>query len=153
MIVRRYQSEDYDQVYVLVAKTMPRKLPEKLGGCGVVIEIETKIVAFCWALTAPDSDIACVEFFAVAPELRDQKMFGPLVITRLLMELQKAGAKEVVGLLADSEQYTESLVRIYNEVGMVANHGYVVNGDIQRVLEGIRHRYGGKNEFIDNAKN
>ncbi len=154
MIVRKYEEADYDQVYVLVAKNMSRKLPDKLGGCGVVIEEDTKIVAFCWALTSPDSDIACVEFFVVAEEKRDQKIYGPVVIARLLLEVKKMGAKEVIGLLVTGEQYTDSTIRIYHDVGMVANHGWIVNGNIATVLEGIQKRYGGKShEFDHHAEN
>lgn len=141
MIVRCYANDDYNAVYDLVAKTMSRNLPIHLGGLGVVIEEEGQIVAFSWALVAPGCDIGCVEFFCVAPEKRDQKIYGPTVMTRLLIELQKFGVKEVVGLLVDGESHTESLARIYHDVGMTANHGYVVNGNIERILDGIKKRY------------
>lgn len=144
MIIRRYEPEtDYAEVKALVEKTMPRNLPERLGGVGVVIKEDSKIVAFCWALTSKDSDISCVEFFAVDPEYRNKKKYGPMVILNLLMELRKEGAMEVIGLLVEGETYTNSLCRIYNEVGMVTNKGYVVNGFIDKILDGIRKRYMG----------
>lgn len=147
IVPRRYVDADYEQVKELVNKTMPRQMPERLGGCGVVLEEDGKIFAFCWALTAPDSEIACVEFFTVEEEKRAQKIHGPMVITKLLMELQSMGVKEVVGLLVSGEPYTESLTKIYHEVGMTANAGYVVNGAVETILTGIRKRY--LNEVIE----
>lgn len=144
MIVRIYEEKDYEEVASLVESSLPRSLPRRLGGVGVVVEEESRIVAFAWALCAPDSEIACVEFFVVAEDRRDRKIYGPLVITKLLEALKIIGVKEVIGLLVDGEAYTESTVRIYHGVGMTANRGYVVNGNIQTILEGIQARYGRK---------
>lgn len=144
MEIRLYTDDDYVEVKEFVSlnhESQGRNLPERLGGLGVLIKEDNKIVAFCWALYSDFSDISCVEFFAVDKEKRSKKIYGPLVINTLLVELMKRGVKEVVGLLVSGEEYTESLSRIYVDVGMTLNQGLVAHGFIDNIIKKIAIRY------------
>lgn len=144
MIVRRYRDEDFDQCNLLVVKCHDDPLPQKLGGVGVVIEEDDRIVAFVWALTSDDSEIACIEYFVVAEDKRGQATYAPLVMTRLMVELEQLGKTRIIGLVVEGAPYTESMMRIYKHVGMTTKKGYCVGGVPKHIVDGIKNYYGRK---------
>lgn len=142
MIVRRYiEEKDYDEVKELVESSLPRDLPRNLGGLGIVLIDEDKIIAFAWALVAKGSCIGCVEFFVVDESKRQQRIYGPTIMVALLTEMKEFGVKNVIGYLTEQGTHTDYLLKVYNEVGMIQCKGVVVNGDIEVVLGNIFKRY------------
>jgi hypothetical protein len=145
MIVRKFEEADYDQVALLIKSCKQGILPQysDLGGYGVVIEEDLIITGFVWALTSPDSTIVYVEYFAVAEEKRNQKIHGPMLMTKLIYDLAKMGKSKICGILKDGASYSESLSSIYKDVGMEISQGFVVSGDAKTILDGINSRYRG----------
>jgi hypothetical protein len=143
VIVRRYTSEDYEQARELVRKGGLGVLPEDLGGYGMVVEEDSRVTAFVWALVSDDSPIACVEYFVVSEEKKGQKIHGPLVMMKLFIELRKLGKRTIIGFLKEGSADVEGLVRCYSGTNMDQQKGWVVRGEIGQIIEGLKERYRG----------
>jgi hypothetical protein len=115
-------------------------LPERLGGKGVV-GISDGIKGFAWALTASNSDIACVEYFVLHHEVRHEQGLAAKMMLFFYDELEKFGVKRIIGLLSKEAMYTKSLVRVFTELGMASGEGFVVCGDIGIIKKNMIERY------------
>lgn len=144
MRVRQYEKEDYEKVKELVSQCdqILEEEKEELGGHGIVIEeYDGRITGFVWALVSERSTTGFIGYFAVSPDKRSNHTYGPLLMTKMFIDLLGAGKKKIIGCLYDEAKYADSLCRIYNEVGMKVTSGKIVSGNTVVIFEGINKRY------------
>lgn len=144
MPIRLYNIDDYKAVSDLLGASydyFPTK--EGLGGIGVVMEEGGSIDGFAWALTSVDSQVAYVDYFFVRQHLRGKRSAGPMLMVELFRELIKNGKKIIHGIMHKSNEYSLPLLRIYKDLGMmISDKEYVVSGNVDEILEGLKGRYG-----------
>jgi len=142
MKTRQYLAGDYEEVKALLIKhdqgrTFPSQ--KELGGYALVAEHDGKIVAFAWALVAEDSTIALVEYFVVEKDCRNMGA-GGIIMTHLLINLNKLGKKHIVGIVKKDTPHADALARIYHEMGMDTATAWIMTGSAGNILEHLQKR-------------
>ena len=113
----------------------------------MVAVADDRIVGFAWALTSPESELACVEYFAIDEEARRGGTTATVLMSALLIKLSANGKKRLVGFIDGSAKGFDTLIRWYHSFGMQAHSGVLLTGSINDVVEGIaetmkREQYG-----------
>lgn len=150
-MIRPYYSGDYEQVVQLIVDNgLKMPSPQELGGYGLVWEEDDKIVGFIWALTSDDSASVFVDYFVVDPNYRDEEdnvgrgFIAVSLMMAFLTDMQKKGKTRVMGQLPEGK-LSESLARIYNNVGMNFYTPYLfVDGYIPMIVKNMKEGKHGK---------
>lgn len=145
MNIREYQVDDYEQANALSIAYGQNKLPQpsKMGGYALVAEEEGKIEGFVWALTAPVSSTALIDYFFVKEERRDKGVLATLLMSRMLVDLMKKGKNNIVGVIKEEAPHAESLARLYRLMGMDVSKAYLITGDAKPIIDHMMKAFNG----------
>jgi len=134
-----------DSMYTDVAKFVKDEIdfgimPRKLGGHGLVMLERVNIIGFIWGITAPDSEVVCIEYFGIERRRRGNGVHGFLLMMRFVADMYKAGKTKIIGYMNDDAEYSDMMARMCNSSGMEIRKGYIVTGNSATILENMKKR-------------